>query len=242
VQAIVVSNDADEREILTFVLRHAGLAVAASGDLQRVLSNWLEHPADIILVALDRHTRLVEDVADVRAVTAVPILIIMDAPPEADLCAALQGGADLILARPVAGRVIASYVQVLVRRSGGVPLFVLPRLDLQDVALDPATRTIVVAGHEPRKLTQLEFRLLFVLMTNRGQVIPTDVIVERVWGYAGQGERELVRGLVSRLRHKMEPNPDQPRYIETVQGVGYRFIVDEGLPEVQPGPPPTPSA
>jgi DNA-binding response OmpR family regulator len=242
VQAIVVSNDADEREILTFVLRHAGLAVASSGDLQRVLSNWLENPADIILVSLDRHTRLVEDVADVRAVTAVPILIIMDAPPEDDLCAALQGGADLILTRPVAARVIASYVQVLVRRSGGVPLFVLPRLDLQDVVLDPATRTIEVAGHEPRKLTQLEFRLLFVLMTNRGQVIPTDVIVERVWGYAGQGERELVRGLVSRLRHKMEPNPDQPRYIETVQGIGYRFIVEEGLPEAKPGPPPTPSS
>jgi DNA-binding response OmpR family regulator len=68
-------------------------------------------------------------------------------------------------------------------------------------------------------------------MTNRGQVIPTDVIVERVWGYAGEGERDLVRGLVSRLRRKMEPNPDQPRYIETVQGVGYRFIVEEPLSE-----------
>jgi DNA-binding response OmpR family regulator len=97
--------------------------------------------------------------------------------------------------------------------------------------LDPATRTIEVAGQQPHRLTQLEFRLLFVLMTNRGQVIPTDVIVERVWGYAGQGERDLVRGLVSRLRRKMEPNPDQPRYIETVQGVGYRFIADEPLPE-----------
>lgn len=230
-QAIVVANDPDERDILTFIMRHAGLAVASSGDLQRVLANWLEHPADLILISLDRHDRLVEDVADVRAVTAVPMLVIANSPPEDDLCAALQGGADLILCRPVSGRVLAAYVQVLIRRSGGVPAFVLPRLDLKDVSLDPATRTIDVAGQEPRRLTQLEFRLLFVLMTNRGQVIPTDVIVERVWGYAGEGERDLVRGLVSRLRRKMEPNPDQPRYIETVQGVGYRFIVEEPLSE-----------
>ena len=230
-QAIVVANDPDERDILTFIMRHAGLAVASSGDLQRVLANWLEHPADLILISLDRHDRLVEDVADVRAVTAVPMLVIANPPPEDDLCAALQGGADLILCRPVSGRVLAAYVQVLIRRSGGVPAFVLPRLELQDVSLDPATRTIDVAGQEPRRLTQLEFRLLFVLMTNRGQVIPTDVIVERVWGYAGEGERDLVRGLVSRLRRKMEPNPDQPRYIETVQGVGYRFIVEEPLSE-----------
>jgi DNA-binding response OmpR family regulator len=237
-QAIVVAKDPDEREILTFILRHAGLAVASSGDLQRVLVNWLEHPADVILISLDSQARLAEDVTGVRDVTGVPLLVIADAPPEDELCTALQAGADLILNRPVAGRVLAAYVQSLVRRSGGVPSFVLPRLDLQDVTLDPATRTINVAGQEPHRLTQLEFRLLFVLMTNRGQVIPTDVIVERVWGYAGQGERDLVRGLVSRLRRKMEPNPDQPRYIETVQGVGYRFIADEPLPEPPQAPTP----
>jgi DNA-binding response OmpR family regulator len=73
----------------------------------------------------------------------------------------------------------------------------------------------------------LEFRLLYVLMVNRGQVIPVDVIVERVWGYTGQGSRELVRGLVSRLRRKIEPNPHEPRFIQNVPGVGYRFSLDE---------------
>jgi DNA-binding response OmpR family regulator len=239
-QAIVIARDPDEREILTFVLRHAGLAVASSGELQRVLANWLEHPADVILISAGGQDKLVEDVTSVRDVTGVPLLLVVDAPPEDELCAALQAGADLILSRPVAGRVLAAYVQTLVRRSGGVPSFILPRLDLQDVTLDPATRTIEVSGQEPHRLTQLEFRLLFVLMTNRGQVIPTDVIVERVWGYAGQGERDLVRGLVSRLRRKMEPNPDQPRYIETVQGVGYRFIADEPLAEPPPASSPSP--
>jgi DNA-binding response OmpR family regulator len=58
-------------------------------------------------------------------------------------------------------------------------------------------------------------------------VIPVDVIVERVWGYTGQGSRDLVRGLVSRLRRKIEPNQGEPRFIQNVPGVGYRFSLEE---------------
>jgi two-component system response regulator MtrA len=56
--------------------------------------------------------------------------------------------------------------------------------------------------------------------------LPTEVIVERVWGYSGEGNRELVRGLISRLRHKIEHNPNQPRLIETLPGIGYRFSLE----------------
>jgi DNA-binding response OmpR family regulator len=97
-------------------------------------------------------------------------------------------------------------------------------LDLVDIALNPATRTVVVAGQEPQRLTQLEFRLLYVLMTNREQVVPTEIIIERVWGYSGEGSRDLVRGLVSRLRRKVEPNPENPKFIQTIPGTGYCFL------------------
>jgi DNA-binding response OmpR family regulator len=80
-----------------------------------------------------------------------------------------------------------------------------------------------VGRRKPRHLTQLEFRLLYLLMTHRGQVIPPDVIVDRVWGYAESGSRELVRGLISRLRSKIETDPTQPRLVRTVPGVGYVF-------------------
>jgi DNA-binding response OmpR family regulator len=72
-------------------------------------------------------------------------------------------------------------------------------------------------------LTHLEFRLLYTLMTHAGQVIPTERIVENVWGYDGEGNRELVRGLVQRLRSKVEPDPRQPVYILTEAGIGYYF-------------------
>ncbi|MCZ7674434.1 MAG: winged helix-turn-helix domain-containing protein [Chloroflexi bacterium] len=107
-----------------------------------------------------------------------------------------------------------------------VPTFVLPRLNVEEVKLEPDARTVTVLGQEPCRLTQLEFRLLYVLMVNREQVVPVDVIVERVWGYTGQGSRELVRGLISRLRRKIEPDSAMPRFIENVPGLGYRFTLE----------------
>jgi DNA-binding response OmpR family regulator len=118
-------------------------------------------------------------------------------------------------------------VDALLRRAGGVPLFSLPTLSLSGLTLDPATRAVEVEGRSGRRLTHLEFRLLYTLMTHRGQILPAEAIVERVWGYSGEGSRELVRGLISRLRAKVEPDPRQPRYILTVPGVGYSFSQEE---------------
>jgi DNA-binding response OmpR family regulator len=68
------------------------------------------------------------------------------------------------------------------------------------ISLDPETRTVHLPDKASKHLTLLEFRLLYILMTNTNQVLPIDMIVERVWGYEGHGNRELVRGLVRRLR------------------------------------------
>lgn len=225
-QAFLIAADSDEREVLTFVLRHAGLAVSPSGDLARILANWTELPADLIILAGGEAVEVEAQIAAVRGVTEVPLVVLVDPPAEARLLALLRGGADVVLARPVSPQLLAEYARVVLRRSGAVPAFMLPRLDLEEISLDPATRTVAVSGREPCRLTQLEFRLLYVLMTNRDQVVPTEAIVERVWGYAGEGDRELVRGLVSRLRHKIEPDPDKPRFIETLSGVGYRFSLE----------------
>jgi DNA-binding response OmpR family regulator len=109
-----------------------------------------------------------------------------------------------------------------------VPLFSLPTLSLGGLTLDPATRTVKISDHPSKRLTHLEFRLLYTLMIHHAQVLPADTIVERVWGYSGRGDRELVRGLISRLRAKIEEDPRHPSYILTVPGVGYSFCdVDE---------------
>lgn len=226
-QVLLVDHNPEEREILTYVLKHAGLAVGSSVSLQRVAEKWLERPSDLVVVAWHDGGELRGDIINLRAVTQSPLLLILNPPQEETLCDLLRAGADVVLARPVAPRVLTEYVRAILRRTHTVPAFVLPRLNVTEVSLDPDTRMVSVLGGEARRLTQLEFRLLYVLMVNRGQVIPVEVIVERVWGYTGQGSRDLVRGLISRLRRKIEPDLRDLRFIQNVPGVGYRFTLDE---------------
>jgi len=225
-QAIIIANDKDERDVFTFILRRTGLAVASSSDPRRVLNNWTSHPADLMVVAPTEEQAPEEIVEEVRAITQVPLLMIIDPFTEKILCNLLQSGADIVLGRPVSPQVLSAHVQVLMRRSSAIPSFVLPTLALDEITLDPSTRMVTVPGQEPQRLTQLEFRLLYTLMTNRGQVVPIDVLVERVWGYTGEGNRDLVRGLISRLRRKIEPAPQKKQFLETIPGVGYRFTMD----------------
>ncbi|HSB89883.1 MAG TPA: response regulator transcription factor [Anaerolineales bacterium] len=227
-QAILVASDQDERDVLAFILRHAGLAVAASAGLPGVLATWLDRPADLIVAAFGDSRDLGKDISAIRAVTDVPLLLIVDNPGEDRLCALIRAGADLVLPRPVSPLILGAYAQALLRRSGAAPAFSLPTLTLPEIGLDPATRTVKLEGGEPQRLTQLEFRILYLLMTNRGQVLPTETIVERVWGYSGEGDRDLVRGLISRLRRKIEVDAEKPRFIQTVPGVGYLFATESG--------------
>lgn len=225
-QAILVADDHEEKEISSFILRRIGISVASSSDHERVLKNWTEHPADLIVLALTENWTPLKVIEAVRKVTQIPLLLVVDPQSEKAYCNLLKSGADIVLERPVSSRVLATHAEVLMRRAKHIPNFVLPSLDLEEISLDPSTRTVTIPGKDTCRLTQLEFRLLYTLMTNRGQVIPLEVLVERTWGYTGEGNQELVRGLVSRLRRKIGTSKDDRRFIETIPGVGYRFTLD----------------
>jgi DNA-binding response OmpR family regulator len=224
-QAIVISENGEEREFLSYVLRHAGLAVARTATVKLVMSSLLKQPVDLILLSAKGHTAVTDDVLAIRTMSQAPLLLLHDAMPEDETCELLDAGVDLILERPYSPRILARYVTMFLRRTGSVPLSILTTIQAENINLDPGARTVTLAGQSAQQLTPLEFRLLYVLMTNADQVIPIDVIIERVWGYNGEGNRELVRGLVRRLRRKIEPDPQQTQFIHTHPGVGYRFSV-----------------
>lgn len=225
--ALLLAEDADEAAVLSLVLQRSGLTVTTAKDLNRALQTWRDRPTDLILLALS-HLPLEDQVRLVRAEAQVPLILVVDSTDEALHYSLLDTGADLIVARPFGARLLIAQVRALLRRAGGVPLFSLPTLSVAGLSLDPVTRTVEVSDRPPRRLTHLEFRLLYTLMIHRGQVLPTESIVERVWGYSGRGDRDLVRGLVSRLRAKIEEDPRNPSYILTAPGVGYSFCSDSG--------------
>ena len=221
--ALLVAEDSDEAAILSLALQRAGLSVTTGKDLNHTMQTWQERPSDLILLALSDPSPL-DQVRCVRAEARVPLIVVVSSADEQLHCALLEMGADLVVARPFSARLLIVQARALLRRAGGVPLFSLPTLSLAGLTLDPATRTVNTTDCPPKRLTHLEFRLLYTLMINRGQILPTDTIVERVWGYSGRGDRELVRGLISRLRAKTEVDPRNPSYILTVPGVGYSFL------------------
>jgi DNA-binding response OmpR family regulator len=223
-QALLFSSHPEEANVLQVIMQQAGLLVRPARSLDQAIETWPENPAELVVIVLSGvPTAALKQIKQMRAYTAVPILVISDPMMDDLQVDFLEAGTDLLVIRPYSVRFLLAQIRALMRRGGGVPFYSLPTLSQIDVSLNPADRTVKVGEREPKRLTQLEFRLLYTLMTHVGQIIPTEQIVEHVWGYSGEGNRELVRGLVQRLRSKVEPNPRQPAYILTELGIGYYF-------------------
>ena len=110
-----------------------------------------------------------------------------------------------------------------VRRSGIQAETSAPRFVEGDLTLDFAAQEVRVAGEEVR-LTPTEYRLLEVLVRRSGVVVPHQVLLEEVWGADYVADPQYLKVFVRRLRNKLGDDPEQPRYIQTVWGTGYRFI------------------
>jgi DNA-binding response OmpR family regulator len=223
--ALLIAQNPDERAVLSLVLQRAGVAVTTANELERAMRSWLERPADLILLAIGGDP--VAHVQRIRAEAEVPVVAVVDETREDIHYELLQNGADLVVARPFSARLLIAQLRALLRRAGNVPFSSLPTLSLGGLTLDPTAQTVQIAEQPSRRLTHLEFRLLYTLMTHQGQTLSPELIVERVWGYSDQGDKDLVRGLVSRLRAKVEPEPRTPRFIITLPGIGYAFDPQE---------------
>ena len=223
-QALLFTPQTEEASVLVFILQQAGFSVRSVRDLESAIQSWPERPADLVLISLSGPVeKAYRQIEEMRLYAAMPICVVSDPLPEDQQVRLLEAGCDLLVQRPYGIRYFMAQIKALLRRSAGLPFFSLPILTQREVSLDPSNRTVSIAGGEARRLTQLEFRLLYTLMVHAGQIIPAEQIVEHVWGYSGEGNRELVRGLVQRLRSKVEPNPKAPQYILTEPGIGYYF-------------------
>ncbi len=219
-QALILCEDADETAILGAAAQRAGLSVHSRAKLDQALRQAKEDPPDLFVAAV-RSAGLVDLVRRIRRDSSAPLAVISPSRDEDTLCRLYDAGADLIVTRPYSARLLITQWRALLRRSRGTTLLSLPSMSVGPLVLNPATRTVTVHGNRTRRLTPLEFRMLYTLMIHPGQTIPSQTLIERVWGYEGEGSMELARGLISRLRAKVEINPREPEMIITVPGVGY---------------------
>lgn len=221
-EAILLVDNVQDEVILNQTLRLAHFSVRSRLNIEQLLREWSNNSADLLVTAI-QFSDPVAVVRRIRSSIIVPLIVIVDSLNEELHVQTVEAGADLVLGRPYSVRLIICYANSLVRRTDGVHRLSLPPVSAHCFTLDPASRTVRIPGKPEQRLTQLEFRLLHILMNNKDQVLPVDLIIERVWGYTGEGDRNMVRNLIHRLRTKVEPDPTAPAHIATVPGIGYRF-------------------
>jgi DNA-binding response OmpR family regulator len=221
---LIYGDDHDQLELDAFVLRQAGFQPTTITNTERFLSICEEEGPDLVVIDVNsKEMDVLSLIAGLRSDSDVLIMLVSPEREEEHILTALDLGADDYLVKPHSPRMLATRVRNLLKRARPIPFSALGPVTIQDLTLDPEERLVVTGKASTVRLTNLEFRLLFLLMRNPDRVIPSETIVERVWGYAGRGEVTLVKNLVSRLRHKVEPDPASPRYIKTIPGIGYSF-------------------
>lgn len=221
--ALLLAHHADESAVLRLVLQRAGLSSRVTTDLAQAIQEWDDQSLDLILLSFKDHVPL-DQIRLIRSKTEVPLVIISPHMQEDRHIELLEAGVDKVVFRPYSARLLIAQLRGLLRRVRGASIYNLPSLHLGDLMLDPSVRTLVNKSGIEKHLTRLEFRLLYTLMIHNGQVLTTETLVEQVWGYSGRGDRDLVRGLIKRLRSKVELDPSNPNYIITIPGVGYKLV------------------
>jgi DNA-binding response OmpR family regulator len=150
----------------------------------------------------------------------LPILMLTARSSEADKVLGLEIGADDYLTKPFSTSELVARVRALLRRSA--PESRERALVIGALTIDPARRDATRDG-ESIALTTLEFDVLWFLASRPGQVFSREALMEKVWGTDRIVGDRSIDNLVSRLRKKIEPDPDRPRHLQTVWGAGYRF-------------------
>jgi|SRR5579884_2436642 two-component system response regulator RegX3 len=232
---LIVEHDPDLLDVLCFLLRREGHDVVTARDGRTALQHFATKEPEIII--LDAETPAVsgwDALQEMRKASAASIIVLTASASENELVRALELGADYCLAKPFSPRHLLARVRALLHRATIVestPRSSWQTLHAGDFRLDPQWR-LVVRGAERVKLTSIEFKLLYELVVHEGQVMTHQRLTDRIWGYEAVDDASLLKGHVRNIRKKIEPEPAQPRYLQTVVGVGYTFISKPALEQV----------
>jgi DNA-binding response OmpR family regulator len=174
---------------------------------------------DIMLPILDG----IEACKEIRKSSGVPIIMLTAKEQEIDKVLALELGADDYVTKPFSlGEFLARIKARLRRADGDGQGSRNDAITVSDLTLDPSRQRLTVRGREVA-LAPKEFRLLHVLMENRGRIVTRQMLLEKVWGYDFEGEHQTISVHVRWLREKIEVDPNNPRNIITVRSRGYMF-------------------
>jgi two-component system, OmpR family, response regulator ResD len=221
---LVVDDEPTIAEVVSRYLERAGYRTRIAGDGVRALELVADQRPDLVVLdlmlpGLDG----LEVMRRLRQPDREPIaLILLTAKgEESDRVIGLRLGADDYVVKPFSPAELVARVDAVLRRVDTSPAHETP-IELSDMILEPASRRVFVRGQEVT-LTQREFDVLLFLARHPGQVFSRNQLMDAIWQYSFYTDTSTVTVHIRRLRSKIEVDPAQPRRIETVWGVGYRF-------------------
>ncbi len=224
---LVVEDEASFSDALSYLLGREGFDVAVADTGDGAIAEFDRHGADLILLDLMLPGLSGTEVCrQIRTRSNVPVIMLTAKDSEVDKVVGLELGADDYVTKPYSTRELVARIRAVLRRQGeddaasgteGVLSSGPVRMDIE--------RHIVTINNEQTALPLKEFELLEFLIRNSGRVLTRAQLIDRVWGSDYFGDTKTLDVHVKRLRAKIESDPANPVFIQTVRGLGYKFEV-----------------
>ncbi|MBX3082368.1 MAG: response regulator transcription factor [Anaerolineae bacterium] len=228
----IVEDEATIREVVRKYLELEGFIVLEASSGTQALTMLREQTVDLILLDVmlpgidgfdvTRSIRREREPGFLAVNGTIPIIMLTSRKDESDRLVGFELGVDDYIPKPFSPREVVARVKAVLRRANpGVQISDQP-IRCGDMLIDPTKRSVVIGDKRP-DLTVKEFDLLYFLAQHPEQVFTRDQVLNSVWGFEFYGDESTVTVHIRRLREKIEPNPAEPTYIQTVWGVGYKF-------------------
>ncbi len=218
----MVDDDAPTRTLLRRLLSMEGYTIEEAPDGPSAIASLAQTPADLLLVDIMMPGQDGLDLlAQIRETSDVPVILLTAKSDEGDRVVGLRSGADDYVVKPFFTAELVARIEAVLRRTERRRP--TAQLDFGDLAINPSSRQVTVRG-SPVELPPREYELLVFLASSPGQAFSREQLLAEVW-HAGPEDQDLgtVTEHARRLRQHIEEDPDRPRWIRTVRGIGYRF-------------------
>jgi two-component system alkaline phosphatase synthesis response regulator PhoP len=224
---LIVEDEPELVRVLRSYLESAGYSVLSASRGDTGLSTWEHKKPDLVILDLNLPGMDGLDIArQIRRKGDTPIIMLTARVEETDQLIGLEIGADDYITKPFSPRVVVARVRALLRRAEAVKSSGKV-LRFDDLEVDEQAHSVTRAG-DPIELTPTEFSLLIALASQPGRAFTRLQLLESTQGAAYEGYERSIDAHIKNLRAKIEPDPRNPDFIETVFGVGYRFRKSSG--------------
>ncbi len=225
---LLIDDDTKLTGPLRTSFERAGYTVSVANDGHTGLSKALvEKPSVVVLDVMMPGLKGWDVCEMIRQSSPVPIIMLTALDDSMDRIRGLELGADDYLVKPFSFQELEAHVRAMLRR---VQIDTSPghsdRLEAGDIVVDLAARVVTLRG-EPVTLRQKEYELLVLLMSNSGRVVTRNELFDEVWGTDWLGDTRTLDVHMSWLRAKLEDDAANPVYLQTIRGVGYRFVMPD---------------